>query len=502
VEFEERRIAMAGIAGIQGTDSGELEHMVERIKYRGPHETWVDRKSEVNLACCELNVGGDSKGVSHYASDGRRAVVLDGRIYNQEKENMTDAEAVLYFYNKFGTRFARMLDGDFACVVSDSGQMIIARDWAGVKPLYYGHNDGKLCFASEAKALVGIADDVREFPPGYVYSRELGFQRYTSEAVVTPEFEDYEQAKKVVKQLLIEATEKRMKDNAVTGVLLSGGLDSSLISYMAHEIKPDIECFTASMEEGQDLPLAKDVTKYLGVKHHILMFGEDDIKEILPLAIHHQEMYEESCVHGAIANFLAGRFVSPLAKCVLTGEGADEFFGGYDGQYRHGKNPEEVASIIDNLINVAHNTALQRLDRLNAANSYESRTPFLDGKVMDFCMKIPLQYKVHGEEQTGKWILRQAFEGCLPEHIIYQTKRFFAQGSGVAYIMRAQAEKEISESELEEFNKVPGNPWLYSVEELYYYRIFKQTLPDPAFDRLVGRWDPLRPDFFLRKAGS
>jgi len=487
---------MAGIAGIFGSDNGELGRMLESIKHRGPNETWISQESKVNLGCLELNVGGDSKVASHYASDGQIAIVFDGRMYNPDKVNMSDAETVLYFYNKFGTRFAGKLDGDFACAISDNGKLILARDWVGIKPLYYGHSDGRLCFASEAKALVGIADDVKEFPPGYAYSQELGFWKYRNEAVETPEFEDYEQGKKVVKQLLMEATEKRMKDNAVTGVLLSGGLDSSLITYMAHEIKPDIECYTASMEEGQDLPLAKDVTKYLGVKHHILMFGEKEIHEILPTAIHHQEMYEESCVHGAIANFLAGRFVSPKAKCVFTGEGADEFFAGYDGQFRQGSDPEEVAGIVDNLINVAHNTALQRLDRLNAANSYESRTPFLDSKLMDFSLKIPIQYKIHGDEQVGKWILRQAFEGCLPDHIIYQTKRFFAQGSGVAYIMRAQAEKEVSKRELEEFNKIEGNPWLSSVEELYYYRIFKKTFPQPAYDRLVGRWDPLRPAFF------
>ncbi|MFC1928746.1 asparagine synthase-related protein [Chloroflexota bacterium] len=487
---------MAGIAGILGADNGELGRMLDRIKYRGPHETWINQEGQVNVGCLELNVGGDCKDSAHRASDNKIATIIDGRVYNPDKGSMTDAEVVLALYKKYGIRFAGKLDGDFACAISDRGQMLLARDWAGIKPLYYGHSDGRLCFASEAKALVGIADDVKEFPPGYVYSRELGFKKYASEAVETPEFEDYEQGKKVVKELLMEATEKRMKDNAVGGVLLSGGLDSSLIAYMAHEIKPDIECFTVSMEEGQDLPLAKDVTKYLGVKHHILMFGENEIKEILPLAIHHQEMYEESCVHGAIANFLAGRFVTPHTKIVLTGEGADEFFGGYDGQFKKGSNPEEVASIVDNLINVAHNTALQRLDRLNAANSYESRTPFLDARVMDFSLKIPIQYKIHGEEQVGKWIVRQAFEGCLPEHIIYQTKRFFAQGSGVAYIMRAQAEKEISQAELEEFNKIDGNPYLSSVEELYYYRIFKQTFPHPAYDRLVGRWDPLRPAFF------
>jgi asparagine synthase (glutamine-hydrolysing) len=487
---------MAGIAGILGNDKGELKQMLERIKHRGPHETWTNREGEVNLGCLELSVGGECKDGSHHVSKDKRAVIIDGRMYNSDKGSMTDAEVVLDMYDKVGVQFAEKLDGDFACAISDNSKLILARDWVGIKPLYYGHSDGKLYFASEAKALVGIADDVKEFPPGYMYSRELGFRKYRSTAAETPEFEDYEQGKKVIRELLMEATEKRMKDDAVGGVLLSGGLDSSLITYMAHEIKPDIECFTVSMEGGQDLPLAKEVTKYLGIKHHILMFGEKEIKAILPLAIHHQEMYEESCVHGAIANFLAGRFVSPHTKCVLTGEGADEFFAGYDGQFRQGSNPEEVSSIVDNLINVAHNTALQRLDRLNAANSYESRTPFLDAGVMDFSLKIPIQYKIHGEEQVGKWIVRQAFEGSLPENIIYQTKRFFAQGSGVAYIMRAQAEKEISRAELEEFNKIDSHPYLFSVEELYYYRIFKDTFPQPAYDRLVGRWDPLRPAFF------
>jgi asparagine synthase (glutamine-hydrolysing) len=485
---------MAGIAGVKGKDNGELSRMLEVIKYRGPHETWINQEQGVNLGCCELNVEGNSRPVSHYAANGDRAVVLDGRVY--EKGNNTDAEAVLALYNKFGLRFAENIDGDFACAISDGGQMILARDWAGIKPLYYGHSEGRLCFASEAKSLVGIADDVKEFPPGYVYSLETGFMNYSRQKVETPDFEDYEQAKKVLRRLLVEATERRMKDGAVGGVLLSGGLDSSLIIYMAHEINPNIEAFTVSMEEGKDLPLAKDVTKHLGIKHHILMFGEEEIKEVLPRAIYHQEMYEESCVHGAIANFLAGRFVKPHTSCVLTGEGADEFLGGYDGQFRKGENPEEVASIVDRLINVAHNTALQRLDRLAAANSIETRTPFLDTKVMDFCLKIPLGCKIHGEEQVGKWVLRQAFEDVLPEHVIYQTKRFFAQGSGVAYIMRKMAEEHISEKELAQHNQKDNNPWLSSVEELYYYRIFKDTFPTTAFDRLVGRWDPLRPYFF------
>jgi asparagine synthase (glutamine-hydrolysing) len=174
---------MAGIAGIKGADNGELARMLERIKHRGPHETWIKQEQGVNLGCCELNVGGNSKPDSHYAVDGDRAVVLDGRVYNPDKGGKTDAEAVLALYKKFGARFAERIDGDFACAVSDGGRLVLARDWAGVKPLYYGHSQGKLCFASEAKSLLGIADDVREFPPGYVYSQELGFLNYLRQKV-------------------------------------------------------------------------------------------------------------------------------------------------------------------------------------------------------------------------------------------------------------------------------------------------------------------------------
>ncbi|MDY6863515.1 MAG: asparagine synthase-related protein, partial [Thermodesulfobacteriota bacterium] len=291
---------MAGIAGVQGSDNGELEQMLERIKHRGPHETWTKREQGVNIGCCELNVGGDLKDGSHYASNGQRTIVLDGRIYNQEKSGMTDAEAILYFYDKYGTQFTKKINGNFACAILDKGKLILARDCVGISPLYYGHSKGRLCFASEAKSLVGIADDVKEFPPEYVYSQELGFQKYPCQAVETPEFENYEQAKKVIVQLLEEATEKRMKDNAVGGIFLSGGFDSSIICCLAKEIKPNIEAFTVSTEGGKDLPLARDVVKYLGIKHHVLMFGEKEINEVLPQAIHHIEMFEESCVRGAI----------------------------------------------------------------------------------------------------------------------------------------------------------------------------------------------------------
>lgn len=489
---------MSGIVGTLGEEKGLVDRMLEKIAHRGPQDKWRFDSGKIHLGIAELKVGGGEAGkTTHRAEGGGTAVVMDGRVYNEDLERLTDAEALLELLDRHGKEFASRIDGDFACAVARGDLLILARDPWGIKPLYYGHDaEGNLCFASEAKAFVGISKDVREFPPGYCYSREWGFMKYFCRAVETPDFENFDQACGAVRDLLERAVERRMKDGAVTGMLLSGGLDSNLITAMASKIKPDIECFTVGMEGSADLPLARDVTEHLGLKHHVLMFDEEKIAEILPQAIHYQEMYEESCVHGAIANFLAGRFINGKADCVLSGEGADEFFAGYDGQFRAGDNPEERAGMVDYAIEAAHNTALQRLDRLNAANGYESRVPFLDSAVIDFALKIPLECKIREPELEGKWILRRAFEGILPDHLIYQTKRFFSQGSGVSSVMRRLAEKEFSEADLEEFNRISGNPLLSSVEELYYYRIFKRTFPDPCFDRLVGRWDPLRPAFF------
>ena len=169
---------MAGITGIVGSGIEVLEVMLQKIKHRGPHETWSKQDGPVSLGCNELNVGGNCPNRSHFAVDGDICIVLDGRLYNADHADAVDAEKMLRLYQKFGTDFAKKADGDFACAICHNSKLILARDWAGIKPLYYGHHQGNLCFASEAKALVGIADDVKEFPPGYIYSSDTGFQRF------------------------------------------------------------------------------------------------------------------------------------------------------------------------------------------------------------------------------------------------------------------------------------------------------------------------------------
>jgi len=483
---------MAGIAGIRASGAN-LESMLQMLKHRGAHETWLGPEQYVRLGCCLLPSEMMPKPRTH-ACQGARVAVLDGHVYDTEGSGLANAELVLSLYERNGLRFAEALDGDFACAITDGDELILARDAVGLKPLYYGQRDGEFYFASEAKALCSLVDDIKEFPPQHIYTSTLGFQRYTPVVEETPDFDTPEQAAQILAQLLERAVEKRVADGVPDGVLLSGGLDSSIIACLAKECRPDLKTFTVVLGDGEDRERAREVARYLGTEHHEYTYTEREIVEALPQVIYYLESFEEDCVKGAVANFFASRLASGHTSCVLTGEGSDEFLGGYH-ELKTAKDGAELERMMDRLIAVAYNTGLQRLDRMMAAHSLEFRTPFLDRAVTDFCLKIPAKWKVYGQEQVEKWILREAFSGRLPEHIVWRVKCPFAAGAGSSAIMGSLAEKQVSGSDFMANQRTEEGFRLYSAEELYYYRIFKESFPQPAVTRLVARWDPAKGDF-------
>jgi len=484
---------MAGIAGVQGGNINALETMLASLRHRGSHETWTSPKEYTIIGCCKLKSESTQQRQLSSHANGKFAI-LDGHLYNATSPGLTDAALLLSLYQKFGPQFAERLDGDFSCALLDSGELVLARDSLGIKPLYYGYKDGEFYFASEAKALTEVTQQIKEFPPGHTYTAKLGFQRFTPK-IKTPDFETKEEAKKILINLLTEALEKRMKDNAPEGVILSGGLDSSIIACLAKEIQPDIKAFTVTVEGGEDLPHAQDVARYLGIKHYVYTYGEEEIRKALPEAIYYLESFEEDNVRGAVAHFLASELASQYTGCVLSGEGADEFLAGYEEQMRRAKDEEELTRLIDELIAVAHNTGLQRLDRLMASHSLEFRAAFLDQKVTDFCRKLPTNWKVHGPERKGKWILREAFSERLPQHIAFQTKRPFGSGAGSTQLLGLIAEKEISDEQFTKNCYTEEGLHLHSKEELLYYRIFKEKFKHPSLTQLVAVWDPFKPGF-------
>ena len=482
---------MAGIAGARA-DKADLEGMLQRLKHRGSYETWVSPGQQLRLGCCLLPSEVMPRARA-YARQGARVAVLDGHVYAAKGSELSDAELVLSQYDRHGPRFAEVLDGDFACAIADGDELILARDAVGLKPLYYSHHDGGFYFASEPKALCPVSDDIKEFPPGHVYTSADGLRSYAPHPEETPDFDNPEQAAQVLAKLVERAVERRMADGVPEGALLSGGLDSSIIACLAKECRPDLQTFTVGLGVGEDLEFARKVARYLGTKHHEYTYTEREIIEVLPQVIYHLESFEEDCVKGAVANYFAARLAAQHIGCVLTGEGADEFLGGYH-ELKTAKDDEELQRMMDRLIAVAYNTGLQRLDRMMAAHSLEFRTPFLDRAVIDFCRRIPARWKVYGRERMEKWILRQAFSDRLPQHIVWRAKQPFAAGAGSSQLMRSLAEKQVSGPDFVAHRQTKEGLKLGSAEELYYYRIFKDSFPQPALAHLVARWDPMKGD--------
>ena len=367
---------------------------------------------------------------------------------------------------------------------------MLVRDHIGSHPLYYGYQGGELYFSSEAKGLLDVVSEIREFTPGQVFTLKGGFQTYPILYDPVTSFETPEQVAKILRELLEAAVKRCMSDGAVNGALLSGGLDSSVIALLALKDCPGMNTFVIGMSDHGDVPRAREIARLIGSNHHEKMFTSDDISRVLSDAIYHLESFEDSCVHGAVAHYLAAEFAANNgATCMLCGEGSDEFLGGYH-EVKQASSKAEVDEVTDYLISNAYHTGLQRLDRAFSAHSIEYRPPFLDRHVINFCRNIPYEWKQFGHEKIEKWILRQAFIKDLPESIANRIKAPFASGAGIDTITKEIAEQRISKEELVRNPQADSGLQFNSLAELYYYHIFKDKFPDRSYSRLVTRWDP------------
>ena len=485
---------MAGIAGIVGTSSGSedvLNLMLGRLHHRGPESKWIHRGERVALGCCVLPSEAHHSGRTH-SRMADTVAVIDGHLYSEDGVQLPGADLLVSLYSRFGPAFVEWLDGDFALCLATDSELILARDPVGLRPLFYGYKDGELYFASEMKALLGLCIEVVELPAGHVYTQRQGLQPFKSLQYSVPDFDSPEEAARILADLLRGAVEMRLKDGNVGGVLLSGGLDSSVIAYLAKEFQPNLKTFTVgtSLSDSEDLRRAREMAQYLGSEHHDYIYGEREIEQVLPQVIYHLESFDEDCVYGAVANYFAARLAAQHTNCVLCGEGADEFLGGYH-ELKEARNETEFLQLTEDLIGNAYHTGLQRLDRMMAAHSLEFRPPFLDGRVTAFCSKIPMAWKVHGEKKVEKWILRKAFAGLLPDHILNRVKQPFASGAGSAKLTELIGQRAGRGGDYLYNRQTKSHILLKSEAEIYYYQIFKEKFPEASFEKLVTRWDPL-----------
>ena len=235
------------------------------------------------------------------------------------------------------------------------------------------------------------------------------------------------------------------------------------------------------------------MANFLGLEHHIHRITDDEIIDIIPEAIWYLESFDEDCVSGIISNYYASRMLKQYSDLALVGEGADELFGGYRMVLKNPKvtSDEERERLAQNLIDIAYNTALRRLDRAWMSNAVVYQTPFLDARVVAFSQKIPMKWKIYGEKQIEKFILREAFRDMLPEQIANREKLRFAMGVGTDDVMDNMVARIINPEQIKERSHSYYGLQFASFKELYYYDEFLSLFP-PAYEKQTVRWDPFK----------
>ncbi|MBW2536899.1 MAG: hypothetical protein JRI55_35770, partial [Deltaproteobacteria bacterium] len=305
-------------------------------------------------------------------------------------------------------------------------------------------------------------------PPGFRLT-ERGQEQYyylaSHKSVPSPD---------MVAGLLDHAVRKRLMADVEVGTFLSGGLDSSIVTALAHRYKPKLQAFTVGMEGSPDVEAAMKVGAFLGIQHHVRTFTVEEMIEALPEAIWHVESYNPSMVTGAVVTLMGARLAKDHGiKVVLCGEGSDEIFAGYKAvrQLSWPELQDATWTLMENL----HKTELQRLDRMSMAVSLEARVPFLDRDMVEYAVNLPCSVKIRddGERRVEKWILRRAFEGLLPEEILWREKLPFDQGSGGRHIIE-HVNNRVSDDDLRLAQQRWPEAELVSKEMLFYYRIWRE----------------------------
>ncbi|KYN79934.1 asparagine synthetase B [Vibrio cidicii] len=484
--------------------------MSKKLRHRGPDWSGIYASERAILAHERLAIVGLNSGAQPlYSPDKKLILAVNGEIYNHKEiraryegkyefQTDSDCEVILALYQDMGADLLEELNGIFAFVLYDEekDQYLIGRDHIGIIPLYQGHDEhGNYYVASEMKALVPVCKTLSEFPPGSYYSStDSGPQRY-----YIRDWNEYAAVENNVssKEELTEALEAAVKRQLMTdvpyGVLLSGGLDSSVTSAIAKRFAamrieddeqseawwPQLHSFAIGLEGAPDLKAAREVAEKIGTVHHEMTYtiqeGLDAIRDV----IYHIETYDVTTIRASTPMFLMGRKIKAMGiKMVLSGEGADEIFGGY--LYFHkAPNAKEFHEETVRKLLALNMFDCARANKSLAAWGVEGRVPFLDKEFIDVAMRLNPADKMCGNGKMEKHILRECFQHYLPDSIAWRQKEQFSDGVGYSWIdtLKETAEAKVTDQQMEtaKFRFPYNTP---TTKEGYVYReIFEELFP-------------------------
>ncbi|MFC5568513.1 asparagine synthase B [Lysobacter yangpyeongensis] len=535
---------MCSILGIFGLQAGDDFHALrrsalersQRQRHRGPDWSGVHQDDGAILVHERLAIVDPAGGSQPLRSaDGELVLAVNGEIYNHRDlaqqlslpyafQSGSDCEVINALYREGGdlATWLCKLNGIFAFALWDRARQrcVIARDPIGVCPLYWGHDaDGRLWVASEMKALADVCADVAPFPPGHCYDSALGSVVAMEDGGSRPALRRYydrpwrdyaatrdvEVSKQELREAFERAVHRQLMSDVPYGVLLSGGLDSSLVAAVAARYArrrveeddrseawwPRLHSFAIGLEGSPDLAAAKIAAGALGTVHHGFTYTFEEGLDALPEVIRHIETYDVTTIRASTPMFLLARRIRAMGvKMVLSGEGSDEVFGGYLYFHKAPDAREFHAETIRKLDALHHYDCL-RANKSMMAWGVEPRVPFLDTEFLDVAMRMDAKFKMarprsDAAQDTAmpieKAILREAFAGCLPEAILWRQKEQFSDGVGYGWIdgLKAHAEAQVSDRVFAAAaSRFPVNP--PQSKEAYLYRhLFEQFFPGPA----------------------
>ena len=496
--------------------------MSRRIRHRGPDWSGVYTGSDAVISHERLSIVDPLSGKQPlYSADGKLVLAANGEIYNHmeirrkyegsyEFLTKSDCEVILALYRDKGTDFLEDLNGIFAFCLYDTekDRYIVARDHIGIIPLYQGWDaEGHYCVASELKALEGTCTTITEFMPGTVYDSLTG----ETTTWYHRDWETYDAVKdngasvEAVREGLMAAVKRQMMSDVPYAVLLSGGLDSSVIAaitakYAKNRIEsgdqesawwPRLHSFAVGLKDSPDLAAARKAAEYIGTVHHEVHFTIQEAMDAIDDVIYHLETYDITTVRAATPMFLLARVINSMGiKMVLSGEGSDELFGGY--LYFH-KAPDakEFHEETVRKLSKLHLYDCLRANKALAAWGVEGRVPFLDKEFIDIAMRLNPAAKMsrdgEGHDRIEKWIVREAFQDMLPDEIVWRQKEQFSDGVGYSWIdsLKQMTGEVVTDAQFAMADKrFPINP--PATKEEYYYRtIFAKHFPSESAAKCV-----------------
>lgn len=496
----------------------QVLEMSKRIRHRGPDWSGIYSSAKALLAHERLAIVDPKSGSQPlYSPDGQVVLAVNGEIYNHKElrnslpnyqfSTLSDSEVVLALYLEKGPAFVEELNGIFGFALYDSREdsFFIARDHMGIIPLYYGKDQyGQLFVASELKSLEGFCTEIEQFPPGhYLYSKEglepKHWYKRDWESYETVQDNETDIAK--LRKGLEDAVHHQLMSDVPYGVLLSGGLDSSVIAAITKKFAsrriesndeeeawyPQLHSFAVGLQGSPDLIAAQKAADHIGTIHHEVNFtiqeGLDAIRDV----IYHLETYDVTTIRASTPMYLLARVIKSMGiKMVLSGEGSDELFGGY--LYFHkAPNAKEFHEETVRKLKKLYLYDCLRANKSLAAWGVEGRVPFLDKEFMDIAMSINPEDKMIRDGRMEKWVVRKAFEDYLPESIAWRQKEQFSDGVGYSWIdtLKAQAEEKVSDTEFEAAaHRFPINT-PKNKEEYLYRSIFETHFPSDAAAKTV-----------------